>query len=423
MIRIFAMDERGQSYPIVAISALLIFALLTATLGIGWLAQRRGELQAAADSAALAGANALAKAEMTISSLDLTQFMAHLAADVLIAVGGFVSYFGGAGAPILAKGLELKVNVETNLDPKIDKAKDWIRLVAPIYAVGNAVTYASANGCSGFAIPWPVDGLDGVLSGGYGQGTSDYLERMRELEKKLTDYNRRIEDADRKMAELKERFPDTYREVDLDNDGHPDFDQASGSKGGSTTWKRKTEEEVRKLAEEQRKAREEEKEKLLEKLSKMSAGKNGVIAIVWRSSERVPYVSLLGGGTTGLNVAIAGAKTVRGKGTIGSTAVQELISKSPLLGKALGYSLGNMIDGVGWLYNTKSGLQWPIGPAVDKALSALGLIPPDVFERRPVLTRSAKVLDIDNLKTLPAIIESVEKRAGELGIDIPDGDR
>ncbi|MCL5291152.1 MAG: pilus assembly protein TadG-related protein [Actinobacteria bacterium] len=418
-IDLFKMDERGQSYPIVAISIFIIFALLTATVGLGWLALRRSEMQAAADAAALAGANALAKTEMTVATFELAQFTVHLAADFLIAVGGLASYVG-VGAPLLESGIELKSYAKTKLDPALNDAKDAANMLGPIYAVSNSVTYASANGYSGIGIPWPVEGLGrrSPTKSIY-KDDSDYSDKMQELAKKLEEYERRIREADAKMAELKSAYPRNYLEVDADGDGKSDFEEAAGSKGGCTTMKRKIEKEMQELAKNQRKARDEEKKKLLSKIPKITAGKDGIIVVVWKKSERIPYLGLFGNHETGFNLAFSAAKTESGRRTIGGSAIEELSRKSPIFGGMATGVFGGYLDAVGWLYKTKSSFGGVLGMSVSKALDLLGIDPPNIFEKRVVLTSAKEVLasEVGFARRFSEIVEFVKGRVSALSAE------
>ena len=412
MIRLFSLDDRGQSYPIMAVASLIVFALLSAAVGFGWLALKRAEIQAAADSAALAGANALAKTEMTVASFELAQFTVHLASDFLIAVGGIASYFG-AGVPLLEAGIQLKTYAKTKIDPALNEAKDIANMVGPVYAVADAVAYANANGYSGIGIPWPVEGLGSRSSSKSAyKDASDYADKIRKLAEKLEEYERRIKEADAKMAMLKATYPDNYLEVDADGDGKSDFEQAAGSKGGCTTMKRKIEREMQELIREERKAREEEKKSLLSRIPKVTAGRDGIVVVVWGKSERIPFLGLFGGQETGFSVAFSAAKTQSGRATIGGSAIEELTRKSPVFGGMASGLFGTYVDAVGWLYRTKSSTGGVVGMAVDRALGLIGLDPPNVFERRPVLTSAKEVLAGEGsfAQRFASIVEFVRSR-------------
>ncbi len=414
-MRLFSIDDRGQSYPAIAIAALIIFALLTAAVGFGWLAFKRSEMQAAADSAALAGANALAKTEMTIASFELAQFTVHLASDFLIAAGGVASYFG-AGVPLLEAGIQLKTYAKTKIDPALNEAKDVVAMVGPIYAAADAVAYASANGYSGIGIPWPVEGLGSRSSSKSAyDDASEYSDRIRQLAEKLEEYERRIKEADAKMAMLKATYPENYLEIDADGDGKSDFDQAAGSKGGCTTMKRKIEREMEQLIADERKVREKEKKNLLSRIPKPTAGRDGIVVVVWSKGERIPFLGLFGGRDTGFNVAFSAAKTQSGRSTIGGGAMKELAEKSPVFGGMASGVLGSYVDAVGWLNRTKSATGGIAGMAIDKALNLLWLDPPDVFERRPVLTSAKDVLAAEGsfVQRFISVAEFVRSRISE----------
>ncbi|MHB0976851.1 MAG: pilus assembly protein TadG-related protein [Candidatus Aquicultorales bacterium] len=429
MIRFFLIDDGGQSTPIVAVSFLLVFCILAGALSLAWLGTRRSDLQAAADAAALAGADSLAKAQMTVALFELTQFSVHLAGDLLILGGSIAAALTGAAAGgLMNLGFQVKEFAETKLDPALDKAKDMVHMIGPVYAVANSMAYASANhGCAGVGIPWPMEGLGQLIPDERVKAGLDYTERMKDLLKKLEQCAEKIREAELDQKAVKEGFvsgtyvpikdvhpevPDgrlTYEDVDRDGDGKSDWHQAIGKEGHWRAEESKIKKEMKELAGKQREARKAEADKLADRLRKIRAGSRGVVVVVWKKSERVPFSGIFGGRDTGTALAFSAANTVDGDKTIGGSAIENMASKNSIFTALKPVSW--LMDVVGLMYKGKNSIPPPFGPAIGWTLDFLGIDPPNVYERRVVLVRARDVLVDADLAAFAGQLKAYAGRA------------
>lgn len=189
--------RKGQSLIVVALSLLMIFAILAVTLNVQQLVNSRADVQTAADSAAIAGANIQAQAKELIKTFEILQFLRDeivaLIQSVAIVVRdigyGFIAVGIGLDAippcfcagdwafPIADSILTVAEEIQTVAD-EVDQATSGFKpalqgmerataLIGPFIAMYNAYEYGQANGAD-FTIPLAMPiGVPGQIGSGY----------------------------------------------------------------------------------------------------------------------------------------------------------------------------------------------------------------------------------------------------------------
>ncbi len=189
--------RKGQSLILVALSLLMIFAILALTLNVQQLVNSRADVQTAADSAALAGANVQAQAKELIKTFEILQFLRdeivaliQSAAIVVRDIGyGFIAvgigldaippcFCAGDWAFPIADAIENIAQIIQNVADEVDSLTSGFKpvlqgfekataLVGPFIAMYNAYEYGQANGAD-FTIPLAMPiGVPGQIGSGY----------------------------------------------------------------------------------------------------------------------------------------------------------------------------------------------------------------------------------------------------------------
>lgn len=424
MILKLARDQEAQTLPYIAGVILLVVALLMASLAISSLSIEGTNQQAAADSAALAGANVLAKSTQTIEVINFIIWLRNIVLDVLYAVVT-IADIASLGS---ATGLyEIPANFQAATGPAIDglyAAKEAVKEIAPVYAVGNSIAYIQANNTNGYyglAVPFPIEfnappptAAERSLKGRIEERNRDIGRAREKMDNVWIEYYKRknyLKSQGLSADEIKR----DEKVIELLQSGR----EISGRVGGLTSSRNKWSKELAALEAKRGKY--------------FRAGQDGLVAIVVHQSTSVPYSAWLGGQDTGFNVAIAAAKAQKGRAgvVVGQSALRNLFAGTPVL-KQLSGALTWLLDALNIFgRNTESlGEKYGVvGRYFVKALKKLNLVPPEITETRPVLTNTKAVtrntIDsqlgglVGKVKKMLNTIHTIENKYGKKSI--PDG--
>jgi len=424
MILRLAHEQRAQTLPFVAGVILLIVVLLMVSLSISSLSVEETNQQAAADSAALAGANVLAKSTQTIEIINFIIWLRNIILDVLYAAVT-IADIASLGS---ATGLyELPANFQAATGPAIDglySAKEAVKEIAPVYAVGNSIAYIQANNTNGYfglAMPFPVDlnavpptAVERSLKGRIEERNHEIGSARQRMDKVWIEYYKRKNYLKNKGLSADEIRRDE-KIIELLHEGR----KKSGRVGGLTSSRNKW---SRKLS-----ALEAKRGKYFK------AGQDGLVAIVVHKSTNIPFSSYFGGQKTGFNVAVAAAKAKGGKAgiVVGQEAIKNLFASTPVLSQA-GGALAWLLDALN-IFGRKTeslGNKYGIvGRYFVKVLKKLNLVPPKITEMRPALTNTKAVtrntIDsqlgglVGKVRRMLITINSIENKYGKRVL--PDG--
>ncbi len=424
MILKLVRDQEAQTLPFVAGVILLIMALLMTSLAISSLSIESTNQQAAADSAALAGANVLAKSTQTIEIINFIIWLRNFILDVLyttVTIADIASLGSVSGL------YEIPVNFQTATSSAMDglyEAKEVVKEIAPVYAVGNSIAYIQANNTNGYyglAVPFPMrlqapppTAAERSLKGRI-EARSREIGRARMVMDKVWIAYYQRKNYLKKQGLSADEIRRDEKIIELLRAGR----KKSGRVGGLTSSRNKWSKELDALEAKRGKY--------------FKAGQDGLVAIVVHQSTDIPFSSWLGGQKTGFNIAVSAAKVQSGGAgiVVGQDAIKNLFAGTPVLaqtGGALTWLLdalnifGRKVDRLGGKYGF-------IGRYLVKGLKKINLVPPKITETRPVLTNTKKVtrntIDsqlgglVGKVRKMLSTIHKLEKKYGKQMV--PDG--
>lgn len=413
MILKIAQHQQAQTLPFVAAVIFLIFVVLLVSLAMSSVSLERTNQQAAADAASLAGANVLAKGVQLIKLVDFIVWMRNAVLETLYiaATIATIATLGSASALF-----EVPISFDKATQGAVialERTKEVIKEITPIYAVGNSVAYLQANNANnyyGLAVPFPLD---------FSVSKPSAAEEV--LKKKIEAKNRELIEARQAMADAWVDYYNRKNELDKEEIAtdvllkrlKKEAEQASGRVGGLTAWRNRYVAELRRL------------ETARGRFFK--AGQDGMVAIVFHESSPVPFGSFFSGSETGFNIAVSAAKVEEGEKNfvIGEEAINNLFSKVPVLGR-VGEALPWLLDALNiWGGNLRNlGNKYGIvGQFIGQALNRLNLVPPDITEVRPVLAGTQAVAKdtidsqlgdfIGKVRDLIVKVREIEERFGK----------
>lgn len=324
---------------------------------------------------------------------------------------------------------KLTLNFKTKTDDGIKTLEttiDGIKKTAPFLALINSVAYVWANDKNdpedtyyGAAIPFPlpIDGFSDSSDDSTSGNTSKKDVLGKEMDELLDRMAKRMEEIavenEEKPHDEKIHFEDDDKYNDLKNDYE------------------KKQEEQEALAKEEGASSKESLEKEFTDGINTNGGQDGMVAIVLHMDNEAKFSSFFGGQRSGVNVAIAAAKSETGDTdhAVAAEGIQKLVGKIFPAG-AKGSTF--FLDGVNMFYGAisdlKAGAWGKIGIYLAKGLKLFGIEPPNIIEERPVLitSRDATQKELAKLQSyidkIKNIYEKINNLEGKLGLDfVPEG--
>lgn len=202
-------NEKGFTTLAVAVAMLVTLALVFAIANVSWNKSLSGDVQAVADSTALAGANVVAKYMTVATVLDACVLSLGLVGMSVMALGVVVAAIpplSKFAAPVLDAG-------KTVLRARSDFARSAYQGLAklekglPYLSAANSILAVEANGSgrvdyTGVAVPFPYDGTDGSFA-----SYDDLLQEagdMQDSSSKVKEYSDAAE-VEKKLADEAKR--------------------------------------------------------------------------------------------------------------------------------------------------------------------------------------------------------------------------
>lgn len=394
MILRLAEEQKAQTMPFIAGIICLVFAVVMFSLAISSLSVERTDQQAAADAAAMAGANALAKTYQTIQLISFFIWLRNMVVDILY-VAATIAAIASLGA--LTEAYDIPSNIHDSTQPAVDlgnKAIAAAKDIAPIYAVANSVIYTNLNNTNnyyGIAVPFPPPDLIHHSSSAEKELNAKIVNKENEI-KPLEQEHKQTGKAyiDRKNEVIAQIKADPNNKITDEKELEKKADENADVRGVKSDYVASGE-QLKGPTQEKSELEKQQAEHIIQEASSKDIGGDGMVAVVVHLTSDVNFMSFFGGKRqTGFDVAVAAAKAQTGDSgkTIGYEAIRNLVSQLPVIGP-------KAADAIVWLLGTFNkagesvrelpGNYSPIGSFIGKALDFFGLTPPSLTEIRPTL--------------------------------------
>lgn len=389
MIMTLAKNQKAQTMPFVAGTIVLTVFITLMSLSISSISQERTDQQAVADSAALAGATVLSRADQALKMIDYIIWLRNAGQEML--------YLAATTATIKTRGqasflFTAPIKFEESTRPsimKLEEMKTAIKEISPIYAVGAGLRYIQFNNTNdyrGFVLPLPYD-----------YSLINPTEAEKELSAKVAIKKEELKWARQEMA-------DAWVAYYLKKEGSPGggsgdpglaelkdiAEEKSGRVGGLTSWRNRW-------------------MKILDELEGnrgkyLNVGKDGVLSIVIHESSEIPYTKIFGGKRTGDNITIAASRVDNGNEKITLESVKAKLPESVL-------TRSNWLDEAVNIVNMRQkevaksfGL---IGEFIVGTRSRINLKPPDLAGSMPALSNSRATTTDSDINALEDFFRGV----------------
>lgn len=203
--KVFFKDEEGFTTAGAAVALLLVFAVAFAGMRVFWVGTRSGDIQYVADAGALAADNAVAEfvtMGQVVDAALLSLSLLELSTYIVSAVAAFIP--GGQGVAVRFMEVGQKVQKARKAAAKSAvKGLNVAQKVLPLVCAARANACIKANTAaggaaySGFAVPFPLKGVDYELP-----DTSAVDEAAQTVEDEEKQVNERASEQQKLQEEL-----------------------------------------------------------------------------------------------------------------------------------------------------------------------------------------------------------------------------